>query len=90
MASGTYHAEILAPMTWTQASVARAVKAAIQGAHAMGYRVAAYEVEFSQGIPTVRVTTGAESPPPPPVETGGSNVETLRKRLEERHAARRA
>ena len=40
----------------TQSAVTRAVKAAIKGAHELGYRVSSYEVVFNQGVPTVRVT----------------------------------
>lgn len=72
----------------TQAEITRCVKAAIKGAHDMGYRVAGYEVSFNQGVPTVRVTTGAESAPPAPVQHGGGNVEDLKKRMRGCHAER--
>lgn len=67
----------------TQAQVTRAVKAAIKGAHEMGYRVSTYEVVFNQGVPTVKVTTGTESPPPAPVHVteGSDDVEKLKARL---------
>lgn len=67
----------------TQAQVTRAVKAAIKGAHEMGYRVSTYEVVFNQGVPTVRVTTGTESPPPAPVHVTGDadEAEKLKARL---------
>lgn len=77
-------------MTWTQASVSRAVKAALRPAREMGLAVTSYEVTFSQGEPTVRVTTGADSAQPSPVNTGGPSVETLQAKLKERHAARRS
>lgn len=73
----------------TQAAVTRAVKAAIKGAHEMGYRVSAYEVTFNQGVPTVKVTTGPESPLPAPVQTGGKDaIEALRQRQKGCHARR--
>lgn len=65
----------------TQAAVTRAVKAAIKGAHELGYRVSSYEVVFNQGVPTVRVTTGAESPPPPVIQTGALNHSAIPPRI---------
>lgn len=76
--------------TWTTATVTRAVKAALGPACKMGLRVAGYKVTFSQGVPSVDVTLGQESAPPPPVETGGENVEALKIELRRRHAARRS
>lgn len=73
----------------TQALITRCVKAAIKGAHAMGLSVAGYKVTFSQGVPSVEVTTGPESPPAPPVQTGGVNVTELKEALRTRHATRR-
>lgn len=72
----------------TQAAVTRAVKAAIKGAHELGYRVSSYEVVFNQGVPTVRVTTGAESPPPPVIQPGGVDVEALKQRIKRCHERR--
>ena len=40
----------------TQAAVTRAVKAAIKGAHELGYRVSSYEVVFNQAIENARTT----------------------------------
>ena len=74
----------------TQSQITRCVKAAIKGAHDMGYRVAAYEVVFSQGVPTVRVTTGPESPPQSPPVKGGLNVETLAEGIRNRVASKRS
>ena len=76
-------------MTWTQATLARAVKAAIRPAREMGLAVTGYEVAFSQGEPIVRVTTGAESAPPAPVSTGGKDaIEALKERQRRSHARR--
>lgn len=72
----------------TQAAVTRMVKAAIRGAKEMGLGVTGYEVSFNQGVPTVRVTTGAESALPAPVNTGGIDVEALKERQRRCHARR--
>lgn len=81
-------------MTWTQASVMRAVKAALEPARKMGLSVTGYKVTFVQGVPCVDVTLGPESAPSPPAQTGGPNVEELKAHLiraqERRHAARRS
>jgi len=77
-------------MTWTQASVTRAVKAALRPAAEMGLVVTGYAVEFTQGEPTVRVTTAQDSAQPSPPYTGGPNVKDLKASLEKRHAARRS
>lgn len=76
-------------MTWTQASVSRAVKAAIRPACEMGLTVTGYEVTFSQGEPIVRVTTGADSAQPSPVKPGGKDaIEALKDRQRRSHARR--
>lgn len=76
-------------MTFTQAEVMRAVKAAIEPARKMGLTVSGYKVTFVQGVPCVDVTLGVESTPPAPPKPEGVNVEDFKTRLAERHAARR-
>jgi len=73
----------------TQAAIVRAVKAALAPAVKMGWPVAGYKVTFSQGVPCVDVTLGAESPSASPINTGGSDaVEALRERMRGCHARR--
>jgi hypothetical protein len=76
-------------MTWTQASITRAVKAAIRGAHEMNLGVTGFTVTFSQGAPSVAVTCGADSAQPSPVNTGGKDaIEALKERQRRSHARR--
>ena len=76
-------------MTFTQAMIIRAVKAALEPARKMGLPVAGYKVTFSQGVPCVDVTLGAESPPPASVNREAVDVEAFKSQLGKRHAARR-
>ena len=75
-------------MTFTQAQIVRAVKAALEPARKMGLPVAGYKVTFAQGVPCVDVTLGAESPPPASVNREAVDVEALKERIRERHARR--
>lgn len=76
-------------MTWTQASVVRAVKAALEPARKMGLPVAGYKVTFVQGVPCVDVTLSPESAPPAPVNTGGPDaIKALKERQRRCHAGR--
>lgn len=67
-------------MSWTQASVSRAVKAALRPASEMGLAVSSYTVTFSQGEPTVAVTIDKDSAHASPSK-GEANVENLRDRI---------
>lgn len=73
----------------TQAEIARCVKAAIRGAHDMGYRVAGHKVTFHQGVPSVEVTYAPESPSHSGPANGGVNVADFKEALRSRHASRR-
>lgn len=75
----------------TQAAIVRAIKAAIRGYQEATGRIATgTKITFRAGEPIVEVTSSTESAPPAPVETGGVNeIEALRIKLKERHAARR-
>ena len=72
----------------TQAAVMRAVKAALEPARKMGLTVSGYKVSFSQGVPCVDVTLGAESSPPAPVQSGGNYVEEATARIRRAHERR--
>lgn len=73
----------------TQAEIVRHVKAVIRAHQAAGLIVTGTKVTFCQGVPTVEVTTAAESAPPPPI-VGGVNVQEFTQKLRERaNAARR-
>jgi hypothetical protein len=74
----------------TQAQIVRAVKAALKPAAEMGLRVTGYKVTFSQGVPSVEVTTASDSIAPAPV-VGGIDVEKFQETLQRRaDAARRS
>lgn len=76
-------------MTWTQAAISRAVKAAIKGYQDATGRVATgTKVTFREGAPIVEVTSSGESVPPAPVNTGGMDeIEALKKRVGRLHRA---
>lgn len=73
----------------TQAQVTRAVKAAIKGAHEMGYRIASFKVTFAQGIPSVEIVIGESEKAVEPRVVGAVDIAKFKASLEARHAARR-
>lgn len=76
-------------MTWTQATVMRAVKAALEPARKMGLHVTGYKVTFVQGVPAVDVTLAGESAHAQPVNTGeGYDIKVVAQRVRGRHERR--
>ncbi len=72
---------------WSQATIMRAVKAALEPARKMGLPVAGYKVSFVQGVPCVDVTLSPESAPAAPVREA-VDVQALKERIGRRHARR--
>ncbi len=72
---------------WSQATIMRAVKAALEPARKMGLPVAGYKVSFHQGVPCVDVTLSPESAPAAPVREA-VDVQALKERIGRRHARR--
>lgn len=73
----------------TQAQVTRAVKAAMKGAHDMGYRIASYKVTFAQGIPSVEIVIGEPAKADAqPVTVEGIDVEAFREQIRTRYGRR--
>ena len=72
----------------TQSQITRLIKAVVAAHHAAGLTVTGTTVSFSQGEPTIAVTTEPDSAQRSPVK-GEPNVTDLQEALRKRHAARR-
>jgi hypothetical protein len=72
---------------WSQATIMRAVKAALEPARKMGLPVTGYKVSFHQGVPCVDVTLSPESAPAAPAREA-VDVQALKERIRGRHERR--
>lgn len=76
--------EMSAPIT--QAELTRRVKATVRAHLDLGLKVIGTRTTFRDGEPVIEVTTAIDSVQPAPP---GVNIDDLKRRLKERHAARR-